>query len=461
MDNEIRITTLEEALEYIKILIKENLELKKRVEDLENQLKKNSKNSSKPPSSDFKSDSSKGKNNGGAKPGHKGCWRQPFSSSQVTKKINVLPDICPRCGSKELVSERKPWFHQVMDLPKININITEYRLERCRCDKCGKHVRASLPEGVVESNIGPRLTAFIGDASCRLSLPLRKVVILVHALTGQKLSPGTIWKCQQRISAALEKPYKEARKDFRNERAVGADETSWRTCGQKRWVWLGSGEKTTILFIGTRRNREHAERLLGKDSRQPLTTDRYQAYAPKGPHQYCLAHWKRDIEGFKTIKGAEKFYEEVVFDLKEVFDSWSSYQEGLIDEKQFRGRTYYRRRRIEGALTHWATAGPTDKFRSFCERCLKKFDKFWTYTRISGMEPTNNRSERDLRQIVIRRKICFGTRSEEGETFIARVYTVMQTCAKRGIDFLSYLQDVLKCFWSEKTLPKIAPLICV
>ena len=64
------------------------------------------------------------------------------------------------------------------------------------------------------------------------------------------------------------------------------------------------------------------------------------------------------------------------------------------------------------------------------------------------MEPTNNRAERELRPLVIRRKISFGTKSLSGEEFIERAFSVAQTLTKRGIKMRQYFREAIERSWS-------------
>jgi len=447
--------TVQTLREDNQALQKDNQALREENKKLKARLNKNSKNSSKPPSSDFKGNSDTPEKLGGAKFGHKGHFRALMPSNEITKKISIMPNKCPRCGSGDLVSERKPCKHQVIDIPEIKPSVTEYRLERCRCLECGKHVRADLPRGLSQSVLGANLTALIADLSCRYSLPIRKIQRLLHDLLGCSFSPATIIACQQRISASLSGVYEELKKDLQNEAVLNADETGWRTRGKRRWAWIATGKRTTVLMLRTRRNRECAEELLGKDSVQPVITDRYAAYDPKGPHQLCLAHWKRDIEALKNLDQARGLYELLHIDLKEVFSIWRAYQDGYLDEKQFLGRTYYRRKRMNDALKYWVREGPTDQIRMFCKKSLKKFEKYWTYIHFEEMEPTNNRAERELRPLVIRRKISFGTKSLSGEEFIERAYSVAQTLTKRGIKVWQYFRESIERSWASLPAPSL------
>ncbi len=451
-------TSLAHAIEVIKVQSEEIQALKKliltqqqRLEKLEGQVKKNSRNSSKPPSSDQKGNSGDGRCRGGAKKGHKGHFRAAIPANQVTERIQVTPEKCSRCGSADLVSERKPKFHREIDLPEICRIVREYRLEQCRCQHCGKHVKAELPEGVTGTIMGARLTSVIAAWSYQLTLPIRKLRELVAQLTGYRFSSATILACQQRVSEALKNSHDMIAVASRSEPWLGADETPWPTHGQKRYCWLASGNSTTFIKLLPRRNRACSQELLGK-TEQPLVTDRYSAYAPQGPHQYCLAHWKRDIEGLPAT--ALDLQESVGIDLDAVFDLWRRYQIGELNRSQWYRLTAYRREEIEASLLFWSRASSDKRVRRRCDSWLKHYHRFWTFLPVS-IEPTNNRTERELRPLVIRRKICGGTRSDLGERFVERLYSVGTTLQKRGADLLVYLYHALHAHWSGQTSPPL------
>jgi hypothetical protein len=53
----------------------------------------------------------------------------------------------------------------------------------------------------------------------------------------------------------------------------------------------------------------------------------------------------------------------------------------------------------------------------------------------------NNRSENDLRDMVKKRKISAGTRSEDGRRCRDTFISLKKTCRKHGISFWAYLGD--------------------
>ena len=71
------------------------------------------------------------------------------------------------------------------------------------------------------------------------------------------------------------------------------------------------------------------------------------------------------------------------------------------------------------------------------------------------MELTNNESERNLRSIVLKRKVSLGSWGQSGEEFIAKAYSIMATLAKRGFSFAHYVRDVFRSEMSGLEAPTL------
>jgi len=120
-------------------------QLAKRIEQLENRLNQNSQNSNKPPSSDgpfkqLKKKADKKKRKRGAQKGHKGYRQQLLKPTHMVK-------IVPKqgsCGNLDFNGNRlKSYYtHQVIELPKIQMDVTHYILQQGKCRLCGQTVKA-------------------------------------------------------------------------------------------------------------------------------------------------------------------------------------------------------------------------------------------------------------------------------------------------------------------------------
>ena len=79
----------------------------------------------------------------------------------------------------------------------------------------------------------------------------------------------------------------------------------------------------------------------------------------------------------------------------------------------------------------------------------------WTFARVEGVEPTNNRAERTLRLAVIWRKIRFGNHSEAGCRFVERILTTVQTLRMQNRQVLGYLCEAVAAHRAGQPAPSL------
>ncbi len=92
--------------------------------------------------------------------------------------------------------------------------------------------------------------------------------------------------------------------------------------------------------------------------------------------------------------------------------------------------------------------------RNLSRALFLQFERFFTFLREEGVEPTNNSAERALRPAVQWRKTSFGSRSPEGEVAVARLLTVAHTCRLRNLQPLAFLTAAIRDH--RKALPSHA-----
>jgi transposase len=179
-------------------------EREKQIADLERQLalrKRNSTNSSKPPSSDGLAGAQrergrkhKSKRKPGGQPGHAGHHRPLVPEAEVSAIEVVLPKQCGHCGRNlpqkpsQVTAEGEPRRHQVTEVPPVQAQITEYQFPNVVCGDCGKTTRAPLPEEIA-GQFGPELTALIAYWTVVCRLPRR----LVEAMLADVLGMRSVW----------------------------------------------------------------------------------------------------------------------------------------------------------------------------------------------------------------------------------------------------------------------------
>jgi transposase len=286
-----------------------------RIAQLERQVKRSSRNSSQPPSADPPSSPPRrGKDPSGRKPGHEGSGRELLPTSAVDEVIVHWPTACD-CGhvfaEGELLAAGDPVRHQVEELPRLAVMVTEHQCPRVRCPDCGKRARAALSTDAASSAFGPRFEAAVAVLSVRNRVSRRDVVECCEQLFGARVCVGTVDAILARVADALEEPDADLLQRVRAARALNMDETGWRTAGQRRALWGAFTDRHAVVRVRADRHEDHAPELLA-DTTAIVTSDRWWAYAhlPLKRRQICWAHLRRDFQAHTEGLAAEKAFGE-------------------------------------------------------------------------------------------------------------------------------------------------------
>ena len=439
--------TYDELIKIIKEQRKTIERLEKRVQELEEQLNLNSKNSSKPPSTDKKKNKQAPK--GGAKEGHAGHFRKLLPQEKVTKRVISPLTACPHCGSKNLKKKPSQILQQV-ELPDIDPVVTQIECERAKCRCCQKNLKAPFPEEYQYSHFGPRLITFIGMCSSVYRLSKRSIRELLEMMFKVNISLGSIPAQERKLSKGLKPLHEKLKEQIDTALVAYVDETSFREQAQTHYVWTASNKSITWLKVLPGRSIANLNHVRPRGDPGITVTDRYQVYAYK-KHQYCLAHIKRDLKKFAERRSEDQnLAENALFELQEIFTATH-----LSCKETMRQRIYYRKKRLENTLLDILANG-SDTFARFAERLLDQFQKLFFFTKNTEVECTNNIAERSLRHIVLWRKTSYGTQSKEGSRFMERAVSVWMTLKKQGKEvFPFFFQAYRSTYHPQVTTPVI------
>lgn len=396
------------------------------VVELRARLDSNSRTSSKPPSSDGpgaapRNQPKSGRSRGGQK-GHRGSSRDRLAPTAVQ---HVIPDRCSSCERPLRGTDPAPAVHQVMDLPVIVPEVTDYHLHALGC-RCGKVTRATLPAGVSSSAFGPRIIAMTSLLTGRYHVTKRGVVEVFRDVFGIKLALGTVSRLERTTSASMEAAVDEARVHVWSQPVLHADETGWRQRNAKAWLWTAATQTISVYRVDLSRSREAAMKLLGSFS-GTLVTDRYSAYAhwEADRHQLCWAHILRTFEGIAEHpqQDARAIGARLVDATRAMFHAWHQMLRGEITREDLAIRVEAVKVDIDRALRD-GVQHTSRRVWAKCDEVLKSWGSLWTFVTTPGVEPTNNLAERRIRPAVCWRKTSFGTQSEAGSRFVERILTV-------------------------------------
>ena len=130
------------------------------------------------------------------------------------------------------------------------------------------------------------------------------------------------------------------------------------------------------------------------------------------------------------------------------------FRDGSINREEFSTRVAPLQDTIQDLLRQGAACNDS-RVEGMCKDILTHGPALWTFVSVPGVEPTNNIAEQAIRPFWKRspprrrgvkwRKGSFGTQSERGSRFTARMASVIQTCRRQGRHLLTFIEQTISC----------------
>jgi len=442
--------------ERIRVLQRENAELKAKLQALhQRQFKSNKKKDAETGEKEVENASSAletEKKKRGAPVGHPG-WSRP-QPDHIDRTVEVpAPTFCPHCQSKDLTPMEETMEHFQEDIViQPRTLVTCYRHGQAFCPRCNRPVVQAGEGELLNAPIGPVAKSVAIYLRYRIGISYRKTTELFRELFALEFVPASALGFDRKAAARGTPLYEDLRDKIRASDVVHADETSWRDDGVGHHVWFAGNEHLAFFHIDRHRSAEVAKGIFGEDFAGTLVRDRYAAYNGIGVDwQVCLAHL---ITNAKEIRGehallprAEKdaavnpFCDRLIDLLSRLCDTAEKLKSGEIPWKtvaRIEKRSVAELNNICNQPLHFK---PAETLRAFLTGPEQKF--LFTFLRRPGVPPTNNLSEQTLRYMVIFRKICFGTRSQTGLKTHSILPSLVQTARRQGVAPIEFLQILL------------------
>lgn len=434
--------------------------LRQQVADLTARLGQNSHNSSKPPSSDAPTVKRRpphepsGRQRG-AQPGHELHARPLLPPDE---EIPCQPTACRRCGEALKGRDPQPLRHQVIELPPIKPQVSEYQLHRLVCPRCGTSTCATLPAGVPAGHQGPRLQAVLAVLTGAYRLSKDQTETLCADLFRVPICAGTICQLEQQTTAALTPVVEQLRQYVKTQHA-NLDETGWRQEGQRAWLWVAVTALGTVFHIARSRGSAVVRSLLGPGLRWVVTSDRFSAYTwlALRRRQLCWAHLRRDFQAMiDRHNSGSVIGKELLLFSDDMFYWWYRVRDGTLKRSSL--RTYIARQRTWlRTLLEKGSVCRCAKTAAVCRELRRLEPALWTFLRVEGVEPTNNAAERALRHAVLWRKSSYGTASAKGSEYVAHILSVVATCRQQGRNVLVFVTGCCQARLQGRTPPSLLP----
>jgi transposase len=455
-------------------LERELQELGCRVAQLEAELakaRKNSTNSSKPPSSDIVQPKPKSNKPGrrkkrriGGQPGHPRHERTLFEEHELDRIWEWRYPSCPCCEGPLVDSADQPAQKlQQMELRPDPVRLEEHRLIGQWCDRCQKEFVPSLPQELVQAGlVGPRLTALVGwfKGVCHMSISsIRKYF---RDVLGARISRGMIAKIVNKVNQSLQDPYEELLRLLTEEDQLNVDETGHKENGKRWWTWCFRALTYTVFKISPSRGSNVLLEVLGAEFDGLLGCDYFSAYRKymrlndKVAVQFCLAHLIRDVKFLVEHPNPKnrEYGERVLNLLRKLFQT-------IHRREEYQSEVTFRRQleRIRNELC-WEAGlelPDTREAANLAARFYQHVDSYFRFITDPEIAPTNNLAEQAIRFVAIHRRMTQGTRSEAGRQWFERITTVVVTCEQQGRSAWGYLRDAVEAHFNNRPIPSLRP----
>ncbi len=350
----------------------------------------------------------------------------------------------------------EPLRHQVLELPPVRPQVTEYRRHRVTCPSCGRITCPVLPPDR-RGGYGPRVQATCALLTGAYRLGKRGVSRVMGDLFGVPVSPGAVCALQHRAADALE-PTATAVHAHLTGTPANVDETGWREGRNRAWLWTAVADRVTGFVIRRSRSRKVLDELI--PGPPVLTTDRYSAYDHLKPdrRQVCWAHLRRDFQAMiDRGNDGPPIGTTLLASADALLGAWARVRDGTLSRARFVSHHLGGvRAAVYAQLGRGRTCACATTAR-VCRELLRLGGALYTFARVEGVEPTNNAAERALRHAVCWRKTSYGTDSERGSRFVERVLTVVASCQQQGRNALAFLTDAIPAVRNSTPVPSLLP----
>ena len=434
-----------------------------RLGEIENIQKKNSSNSSKPPSSDMarpkrtQSLRTKSDKKPGGQDGHSG---ETLSFSATPDDvISHVVSHCSCCGKNlSSVAASELERRQVYDAPPIKIMVTEHQSELKHCPKCNTANKAAFPEGVAHPvQYGPGVQTWAVYLTQFQLLPYSRTAQLFRDLFGHSVSEAFLVNNNRRFAKVLQPFICNLKDKLLQQPVLHADETGYYYNGQRNWLHTLCTEGHTLYMPHAKRGTEAMDEMgVLTEFKNTLVHDfwkPYNEYACK--HALCNVHHLRDFTFCEEVlecswAGSAKQF--LISLLKKVNKAKESGVDSLTPSQLKYIRKKYKQLIEKGQNLYpppekvKGRRGAVKKSKShnLLERFVRYKEEVLGFANNFSIPFGNNLAEQAIRMMKIKQKVSGCFRSEQGAKDFATIRSYIATMQKQGYETFQAIQCAIR-----------------
>jgi len=450
----------------------EELELlAERVEALENQVSKNSRNSSKPPSGDgfgkrTGSLRTKSERRSGGQAEHRGTtleWRD-----EVDWVVEHPVEQCSGCGaSLEHEPVERMMIRQVHDLPPLRLEVSEHQAEVKCCPVCGMENQGRFPKDVSHPmQYGAVVKGMMVYLMEGQLLPSGRTVEVLDEVFGAQVSEGTLYNARAQCFEAIEPITTAISTHLQQATVEHFDETGMRVNGKLWWLHVACTAGLTYYFVHPKRGKAAIDEMnILPQFQGKAVHDSWHSYGTyEGCRHYlCNAHHLRELTFIFERYGQPWAFQLMLLlgTMKHQVDqAKATGQLALASDQILEFEHRYQAVMEQGFAANPPPPPPpvTTKGRIKQSPSRNLLHRLNQSAAVLGFMHDftvpfdNNQAERDLRMMKLKQKISGGFRSQEGATMFCRIRSYLSTLRKQGMPVLDALVSL---FMGDPIFPEL------
>jgi transposase len=444
--------------------------LEERIRQLEAQLKQDSHNSHKPPSSDglkriTKSARPKSNRSPGAQPGHEGTTLKMVARPDRVVRHQVVE--CRSCGrSLKRIQAQSYRRRQVFDIPEPRMEVTEHECEVKECPRCGTTTTASFPAEVTKAAQYGKTIKSIGTYLMQYQLlPSERTQAALADLFGCSVAEGTLFNWAKELHSNVEEPERKIKEQVAQAPVIHTDETGL-FCEQKlQWLHVVSTPELTYYRVHPKRGKKAMDAIgILPDFTGKAIHDSWKPYFTYDcEHGLCNGHLIRELSFAyeqDQQRWAKKFSKLLLRIDRKVEDARCQNKASLPSRTLRHFEHQYERLLAHGLRSNPRQRGSPHrrgrkkqtKTRNLLERLQKYRPAVLAFMYDFRVPFTNNQAERDLRMTKVKQKISGTFRSQRGAEIFCRIRGYISTARKNGI---SAFDAVSRAFTGDPFIPVV------
>lgn len=416
---------------------------------LTGRLGMNSRNSSKPPSTDPNRPRTERKGSerlAGGQKGRNGVTLEPVKDPD---EVIIIPVDRAQLPADQMWTEAGYGCYQVFDI-RIERHVIEYRLQQL-CSERGEIVKAPLPEGVkaVATQYGNSVKAMAVYGSMFQLLPYERLADQFDELYDMPLSVGSLVRFNQEAYCLLEWFEEYVTRQLQASPLIHADETGINVGGKRHWLHNASNERFTFIYPHEKRGTEAMEEMgVLPQFRGVICHDHWKPYYTykQASHALCNAHHLRELTAVIETEN-HQWAKDIRELLSRANECVRENGGGLPPEPAQQWRVRYREI-LAGGNSECPPPQAKEqkdgeelkrgrikrsKARNLLERLIDYEDDVLRFLENPHVPFTNNQGERDIRMTKVQQKISGCFRSTEGAKTFCRIRSYLSTCQKHDL----------------------------